>query len=116
MLFPSHDQAIKTSLARALLPDAYLTRSIEGIRGCGSFRGGLILDDVDLTKLSPPTMLLLSERGGANIPARYHEITIPADTPMIVCTNDASPFCVFGHVGDAIFRRCVMVDVQNSLF
>lgn len=109
----------KTSLARALLPGAIVANSIEGLRRCRDATAGLIVDDADLRRLSDVCLTALCDRALArDLPARYTDIHIPAETPMIICCNDF-PIDWNDPMNDdqkrAVCARCKFVFIDKHL-
>lgn len=105
----------KTSLARALLPDAFVTNSIEQLVSYSAWEGGVIIDDHDFSSWNAVQITQLVDRQlYRTIRIRYTNILIPPRTPMIVCTNEPDVF--MADLNGAISRRCIIVHVPNKLY
>jgi len=104
----------KTSLAKALLPRALMTRHVDLLRTYQS-KGyhGLILDDMSFTHLQPEHQIhLLDRTDDTQVHCRYGVAEIPAATPTIITSNKHPTQIVSLHV-PAIERRCFCVHMVS---
>lgn len=104
----------KTSLAKALLPRALMTRHLDLLTTYQS-KGyhGLILDDMsfnsgEYTMKTESQIHLLDRADDTQIHCRYRVAEIPAHTPTIITSNKHPTQVVALHV-PAIERRCFCV-------
>lgn len=104
----------KTSLAKALLPDALLTRHLDKLRDYSSGRyTGIILDDMTFGHIHDEAQIALIDRHeDTQVHVRYSVAEIPAGTPMIV-TSNKHPAEVFKIENPAIKRRLTFVKVEG---
>lgn len=100
----------KTSLAKALLPEALLTRHLDKLREYDPTRyKGIILDDMSFSHLHRETQIALVDRHeDTQIHVRYSVAEIPAGTPVIITTNSL-PSTILRMDDPAIARRCHVV-------
>ena len=103
----------KTSLAKALLPEALFTRHIDRLREYGSGQySGIILDDMSFLHLHREAQIALLDRADdTDIHIRYGVASIPAGTPVIITTN-SRPDEVFTTTDGAINRRLTIVEMS----
>ena len=104
----------KTSLAKALLPDALLTRHLDKLREYDGTRyTGIILDDMSFKHLHREAQIALVDRHeDTQVHVRYAVAEIPAGTPVIITTNSL-PSSIL-HMDDAaIARRCYVVHMKG---
>jgi len=97
----------KTSLAKALLPRALMTRHLDLLKNYQS-KGysGIILDDMSFAHLAVEHQIhLLDRTDDTQIHIRYGVAEIPSGTPVIITSNKPPDQIVSLHV-PAIERRC----------
>lgn len=100
----------KTALAKALLPDALLTRHLDKLREYDPVRyTGIILDDMAFGHLHREAQIALVDRHeDTQIHVRYSVAEIPAGTPVII-TSNRNPSGVLTWDDPAIARRVYCV-------
>lgn len=105
----------KTSLAKALLPRALMTRHIDKLRDYKrlGFKG-IILDDMSFNHLKEPELQihLLDRADETQVHCRYGVAEIPAETPVIITSNKHPTQIVMLHV-PAVERRCFCVQMVS---
>jgi len=104
----------KTSLAKALLPRALMTRQLDLLRKYQS-KGyyGIILDDMSFTHLEPEHQIHLLDRADdTQIRVRYAVAEIPAATPLII-TSNRPPEQIISLHNPAIARRCTCINMVS---
>lgn len=104
----------KTSLAKALLPDALLTRHLDKLREYDPVRyTGIILDDMSFSHLHREAQIALVDRHeDTQIHVRYSVAEIPAGTPVIITTN-SQPGAILRMEDPAIARRVYVVHMKG---
>lgn len=107
----------KTSLAKALLPQALMTRHLDMLRKYRKdLYHGIILDDMSFDHLHDEAQIALLDRTDTTqVHVRYGVATIPEGTPVIITTNK-DPTDVVRLENKAIWRRCLIyqfVDKDN---
>lgn len=103
----------KTSLAKALLPEALFVSHMDGLRTYGEGYHGIIFDDMAFTHLHREAQIhLVDMTDDRQIHVRYSVAEIPAGTPKIITTNRSADMVV-NIVDPAIQRRCTVVSVEK---
>lgn len=104
----------KTSLAKALLPDALLTRHLDKLRDYSPGRyTGIILDDMSFKHLHREAQIALVDRHeDTQVHVRYAVAEIPAETPVIITTNSL-PSSILHMDDPAIARRVYVVHMKG---
>jgi len=97
----------KTTMAKALLPTALMTRHLDMIRKYrASSYHGIILDDMAFNHLHDEAQIALVDRtDNTQVHVRYGVAHIPAGTPVIITTNKRCDE-ILNLNNPAIQRRC----------
>lgn len=98
----------KTSLAKALLPTALMTRHLDLLRRYRptSYQG-IILDDMSFEHLHDEAQLALLDReDNTQVHVRYGVANIPAGTPVIITSN--KPACAIVNINNPAIRRRII--------
>ena len=110
----------KTAFALAHFTHPLMIRRLEDLRFKSVYTDGIVFDDCDFSSLSAEdTIALLDFDQQRSLPARYSNIIIGAEIPMIFTTNK-KPKKIFtrarhGAQREAIKRRYIKVKVRHPL-